>query len=118
MRNLQLERGQIVNIDLCTENKEGSEQRGFRPCVIIGNNIGNKYSPCIIVSPITKADKKAMPTHVNLDCEKYRLVDGSRILTEQIITVSKSRITKFIDSLTNEDIINLNNALAISLQIN
>lgn len=47
----------------------GSEQSGFRPVLIIQNDIGNRYSPTVIVAPITsKPDVKAkLPTHCRLD---------------------------------------------------
>ncbi len=117
MRNFTYKKGDILEIDLGIENKEGSEQKGRRPCVVIQNDIENRFSPCLIVAPITKADKKYMPTHVNLDCEKYKLIDGSRILGEQIITVSKSRCEKFITRLDNQDIERVDCALTRSLQI-
>ena len=42
----------------------GSEQKGTRPVVIIQNNVGNKYSPTVIIAAITsKANVKAkLPT--------------------------------------------------------
>ena len=45
----------------------GSEQGGFRPVLIIQNDIGNKYSPTVIISAITSQIQKArLPTHVEL----------------------------------------------------
>ena len=42
----------------------GSEQEGYRPVVIIQNNVGNKHSPTVIIASITsKRDAKAkLPT--------------------------------------------------------
>lgn len=43
----------------------GSEQEGYRPVVIIQNNVGNKHSPTVIIASITsKKDAKAnyLPT--------------------------------------------------------
>ena len=47
----------------------GSEQKGTRPVVIIQNNVGNKYSPTVIIAAITsKANIKAkLPTYYFLD---------------------------------------------------
>lgn len=45
----------------------GSEQGGLRPVVIIQNNIGNRYSPTVIVTAITSQIYKAkLPTHVEI----------------------------------------------------
>ena len=45
----------------------GSEQCGYRPVLIVQNNVGNKFSPTVIVDSITSSTtKKALPTHVHL----------------------------------------------------
>ena len=42
----------------------GSEQGGIRPVLIVQNDVGNKYSPTVIVLPLTTEIKKAdLPTH-------------------------------------------------------
>ena len=43
----------------------GSEQGGTRPVLIISNDVGNKYSPTVIVAPITSRihTKAKLPTH-------------------------------------------------------
>ena len=44
---------------------DGSVQSGFRPGIIIQNNIGNKYSPTVIVMPLTsKLKSLKQPTHL------------------------------------------------------
>lgn len=49
----------------------GSEQEGYRPVVIIQNDVGNKHSPTVIIASITsKRDAKAkLPTHYLLEAE-------------------------------------------------
>ncbi len=40
----------------------GPEQEGYRPVVIIQNNVGNKHSPTVIIDSITsQKDTKANP---------------------------------------------------------
>lgn len=73
----------------------GSEQSGLRPCVILQNDKGNKYSPTTIVAPITTAAKKKLPTHFELQLE---FVHGM-ILLEQLRTVDKSRLIKYCGSI-------------------
>ena len=69
-------RGDIYYADL--GHGVGSEQEGCRPVVIIQNNVGNKYSPTVIVASITsKAGEKAkLPTHYwgRLEIAFYRSV--------------------------------------------
>ena len=51
----------------------GSEQGGIRPVLIIQNDTGNKYSPTVIVAPITsKAKRSGLPTHATLQLHGHR----------------------------------------------
>ena len=60
---LDVRRGDIFYADLSPV--VGSEQGGLRPVVVIQNNIGNRFSPTVIVAAITsKISKPKMPTHV------------------------------------------------------
>ena len=45
----------------------GSEQGGVRPVLVVQNDVGNRYSPTIIVAAVTSQTGKAkLPTHVEL----------------------------------------------------
>ncbi|WP_334296533.1 type II toxin-antitoxin system PemK/MazF family toxin [Faecalicatena contorta] len=59
----------------------GSEQGGLRPALIIQNNIGNFYSPAVIVAALSgRIETKAkMPTH-HLIKANGRLEDDSLVL--------------------------------------
>ncbi|MBT2759904.1 type II toxin-antitoxin system PemK/MazF family toxin [Paenibacillus sp. ISL-20] len=71
----------------------GSEQGGVRPICILQNDIGNKYSPTVLVAPMTTSKtKKRMPTHVNLRASEVGLEDDSTVLVEQMITIDKSKL--------------------------
>lgn len=71
----------------------GSEQGGIRPVLVIQNNIGNKYSPTVIVAAVTsKISKPKMPTHVGLPHCKGGLEKDSVILLEQLRTIDKQRL--------------------------
>ena len=61
--NQTYKRGDIYFADL--GQGVGSEQMGYRPVVIIQNDVGNKHSPTVIVAAITsKVDARAkQPTH-------------------------------------------------------
>ncbi|MBP1543465.1 MAG: type II toxin-antitoxin system PemK/MazF family toxin, partial [Oscillospiraceae bacterium] len=43
-------RGDIYYADLDQGTASGSEQKGSRPVIIIQNDIGNRYSPTVIVA--------------------------------------------------------------------
>lgn len=45
----------------------GSEQGGTRPVVVVQNNVGNRYSPTVIVLAVTSRMNKArLPTHIEV----------------------------------------------------
>ena len=94
----------------------GSEQGGTRPVLVIQNNIGNKYSPTVIVSAITsQLNKNKLPTHIELDSEEFGLKADSIILTEQIRTIDKSRLKEKIGHINDAKVMSqIDNALGVS----
>lgn len=94
----------------------GSEQGGFRPVLVIQNNVGNKYSPTVIVAAITSHIEKAkLPTHVELSAKEYGLEKDSVILLEQIRTIDKQRLQQKITELDERIMARIDEALKISL---
>ena len=88
---MNIKRGEIYYADLSPV--VGSEQGGVRPVLIVQNDVGNKYSPTIIVAAITSQLTKAkIPTHVELEKTKYNLPKDSVILLEQLRTIDKRRL--------------------------
>jgi len=72
---------------------KGSEQNGYRPCLILQNNLGNAYSPNVIVIPLTSHLKKVnQPTHVILPAKETGLERDSMALCENPVSVSKERL--------------------------
>lgn len=111
-----IKRGDIFFADL--RPVVGSEQGGVRPVLIIQNDMGNRYSPTVIVAAITSRMNKAkLPTHISLDMNKYNLTKDSVILLEQIRTIDKSRLREKICHLDDEILDKIDQALRISLAI-
>lgn len=78
----------------------GSEQSGWRPGLIIQNNIGNKYSPNLIALPLTTCLKKSnQPTHVVIRAEEGGLLKDSMVLCENPERMSKERIGIYLTTL-------------------
>ena len=95
----------------------GSELGGGRPVLIIQNNIGNRYSPTVIVAAITsRMEKHPLPTHVPIS-RKYGLQRNSMILLEQVRTIDKSRLKEYIGHLDSRDMRAVNISLKISLDV-
>ena len=93
----------------------GSEQGGYRPVVIVQTDIANATSPTTIVVPMTSRSKPNLPSHVVIDHEG--LLMPSVVLAEQIQTVDKTRLTNYLGKLNEEQIRAIDNAIAITLNI-
>ena len=90
----------------------GSEQSGTRPVVIVQNNKGNKYSPTVLIAPVTSriTNKNSLPTHVFIkafDGLKY----DSIILIEQCRVIDKTRLKSYIGKLSRNIIKEIDIAL-------
>jgi len=116
---MELFRGDIVYVNL--EPKTGSETGEKRPCLVIQNNINNKYAPTTIIAVITSKrrleNKKKYPTHVWINKGEGGLTIDSIIQCEQIRTIDKSRITKKIGHLNDDFMQEVEEAIKIILSI-
>ncbi len=109
-----VKRGDIFYADLSPV--VGSEQGGVRPVLVIQNDIGNKYSPTIIIAAITSQINKAkLPTHVEIAGQEYGLPKDSVVLLEQIRTIDKKRIREKIGRFDEEMMKYVDDALKISV---
>jgi mRNA interferase MazF len=111
---LIVKRGDVYFADLSPV--VGSEQGGVRPVLVIQNDIGNRFSPTVIIAAITAQIQKAkLPTHVEIDAKRYGFERDSVILLEQIRTIDKQRLTDKITHLDSEMMEKVDEALQISL---
>ena len=114
MEQIEIKRGDIFYADLSPV--VGSEQGGIRPIVVLQNDVGNKYSPTVIVAAITSQINKAkIPTHIELRAENYNLAKDSVVLLEQIRTIDKRRLKQKICTLDPYKMKEINRAILISL---
>ena len=108
-----IQRGDVYYADL--RPVVGSEQGGVRPVLIIQNNIGNRHSPTVICAAITSQMHKAkLPTHVELNCDKYDLAKDSVVLLEQLRTIDKKRLKDKVCHLDHQILLKIDKALEIS----
>ena len=111
-----IQRGDIYYADL--RPVFGSEQGGIRPVLIVQNDVGNKHSPTVICAAITSQMHKAkLPTHVELNCEKYDLAKDSVVLLEQLRTIDKKRLKDKVCHLDPQMLHEVDKALGISLEL-
>ena len=114
--NLIVKRGDVFFADLSPVI--GSEQGGTRPVLVIQNDIGNRFSPTVIIAAITAQIQKAkLPTHVEINAKQYDFERDSVILLEQLRTIDKSRLTDKITHLDEDVMCEVDHALGISLGI-
>ena len=111
---LDINRGEIYYADLSTG--VGSEQSGNRPVVIIQNDVGNFYSPTTIIAPLTSRIKTNMPTHVYVELPET--ARKSVVLTEQVRTIDKKRLGKYVGKISDEELNKIDDALLTSFGIN
>ena len=107
------QRGEMYYADL--GRGVGSEQEGRRPVVIIQNDVGNKHSPTVIVAAITTktAGKRKLPTHYEIRAE-HGLKAPSLVLLEQIRTIDKRRLREHMGHLSDTQMAQVDNAIAVS----
>ena len=94
--------GDIAFLDF-TPTK-GHEQSGYRPCIVISNNVFNKNTKMVIVCPIT-SNEKEFPTHYLL--EKTKKIHGS-VLCEHIRSIDyEIRNLKFVEKCNDDEFDNI-----------
>ena len=94
----------------------GSEQGGTRPVVVVQNNVGNRYSPTVIVLAVTSRMNKArLPTHIEVPSPIGGT--GHMILAEQVRTLDKQRLTERLGALPESVMAQVDRALLMSLGI-
>ena len=110
---MNVRRGEIYYADLSPVI--GSEQGGMRPVLVVQNDVGNKYSPTVIVSAITsRTSKSKLPTHIDVYADKYGLAKDSVILLEQIRTIDKTRLKEKMGHLDDNVMTRVNDAITVS----
>ena len=113
----QIKRGDIFLYNFGTENR-GSLQSKKRAVVVVSNAKNNRFSSVILICPITSSQtKKKLPTHLKVDYKNAGLLKESIVLCEQIHSIEKCKLEKFIGSLTVDDKKKLNKALEVSIEV-
>ena len=108
-------RGEIYYADL--NPVVGSEQGGIRPVLILQNEVGNWFSPTVIVAAVTaKGGKARLPTHVPVGTG-CGLRQPSLVLAEQVRTIDKSRLLERVGMLPPEKQEQVDRALRISFAL-
>jgi mRNA interferase MazF len=115
--SLPPQRGDVFTADL--EPHEGSEQGGTRPVVVVSRDALNKFSPIVVVVPITDAanKKKVYPSHVQVAAGIAGLTMDSLVLCEQVRAINKTRLKRQLGKLDKAKLTSIEAALKITLDL-
>lgn len=108
-------RGMVVDVSL--DPVIGHEQGRSRPCVVVQNDVGNRFASTTIIVPLTDAARVKAPSPIYV---MVRSGDGgttkdSCILCDQIRVVDQSRFGRVFGVLSPETMASLDAALLVSL---
>jgi mRNA interferase MazF len=108
-------RGMVVEVSL--DPVVGHEQGRSRPCVVIQNDVGNRFASTTIVVPLTDAAHVRTPSPIYVRIKKG---DGGATkdnyaLCDQIRTVDQRRFRTVFGTLSAEAMAEIDAALLISL---
>jgi mRNA interferase MazF len=106
-----MKRGELYYIE--PGHYTGSEQASGRPAIIVSNDKCNLSSEVVEVVFLTTAPKVDLPTHVTI----RSTVKPSTALCEQVTSVSSIRVGSYIGKCTDVEMEAINQAIAISLDI-
>lgn len=114
---MEIRGGDIVIVEL--DPTKGSEQRGTgRPCVVIQNDVGNRYSPTTIVAPFTTSydPDDIYPFEVEVTADETPLDEDSVADLSQIRVVDiEARIRTNIGTVREEKLSRIDRAIRRSL---
>lgn len=93
----------IGNIYMIYFEGNNNEQSGYRPGLVIQNNAGNRFSPNLIVLPLTSSIKKqSQPTHVVIKADDSGLRKDSMVICENPVCISKNKLGRYVTTLSND----------------
>lgn len=113
---MNIKRGDVVLAGL--DPAIGKEIAKTRPVVVVSNDVNNQYSSTVTVLPVTSKNlEKIYPFEVFIPQGKSNLPKDSKVKADQIRTLDRRRLIKFIGKLEPEDLEAIDKALQIHLSI-
>ena len=88
------QQGDIIKLDL--NPRMGYEQQGFRPVIVLSNNIVSKYTNVVIAAPISTTQRR-LPLYYDLP---DNLNTKGTVLLDQLVTLDyNARSFKFVEKV-------------------
>ncbi len=108
-----MNRGDVYLVDF--EPSVGAEIRKKRPAMIISCNEANKHLRTVMVIPFLSKIEKVHPFEVLVKKEQSGLNVDSKLKIPQMRSVDKSRLTKYIRTLNDDLLSEIEKALKLHL---
>ena len=114
--NSVLVRGTVVRVRF--DPTEGREIRKTRPAVVVSNDVACRFDAVVQVVPITRLPQRALRLYEShCGSGSSGLASPSRVVANQIRTVSRQRLGQVIGRLEPDEVADLNRALQIQLAL-
>ena len=110
MANGTVLRGEVYWVSL--DNTVGSEIQTGRPAVVVSGDKANEVLSTVIVAFMSTQSKPA-PTNVSINLNG----ELNRVICNQIRTIDKQRLTRYVGKLSNSELVRVTGALACALCI-
>lgn len=104
-----MQRGEVYFAEL--NPVMGYEFGGQQMVVVVQNDYGNRQGFTFIVVPIARRNKARLPTQVEVEVMKKKVV----VMAEQVRTISGARFISFCGKLSDEDMAKVDHALQVSV---
>jgi mRNA interferase MazF len=90
---------------------KGSEQKGYRPVVIVSGNMLNKYLQIVIACPLTTKIKGYKGNIILKPDDQNGLSKRSEVLTFHIRSISKDRLIKKMGCISSNQLVEMKQTL-------
>ncbi len=108
-----MNRGDVYLVDF--EPSVGAEIRKKRPAMIISCDEANKHLRTVMVIPFSSKTEKVYPFEVLVSKEQSGLNIDSKLKIPQIRAVDKARLLKYIETLNDELLSDIEKAIRLHL---